>query len=195
MVAPMKRCKYIRILAAAAVLISMSCASGPSAKYMHPNADLGAIKKVAILPLENLTNERAAADKVTKILLIEVLTLEVFDVVEPGQVAKTLKTERVESTEALTPADLKKIGDALGAQGLFIGTVVDFAEGRSGNTPTPEVTIQLRLVETQSGATVWSASQTRSGAKASARLFGIGGESLTEAARQLIRKELRTLLQ
>jgi TolB-like protein len=196
MVAPRTRCRQIvPLMTAALVTVTMACASRPSAKYMHPNADLGAIKKVAILPLENLTNERAAADKITKILLIEVLTLEVFDVVEPGQVTKVLKTERVESTEALTPSDLKKIGETLGAQGLFIGTVVDFAETRSGNTPTPEVTIQLRLVETQSGATVWSASETRSGAKASARLFGIGGESLTEAARQLIRKELRTLLQ
>jgi hypothetical protein len=75
-----------------------------------------------------------------------------------------------------------------------MGSVVDFAETRTGTTPMPEVTINLRLVETQSGVTVWSASRTRSGTTASARLFGIGGQSLTEAARQLVREELSTLV-
>jgi hypothetical protein len=73
--------------------------------------------------------------------------------------------------------------------------VVDFADNRSGTTPAPEVTIQLRLVEVESGVTVWSTSSTKSGASMSARLFGVGGESLTEAARRVLRSELATLLE
>ena len=77
---------------------------------------------------------------------------------------------------------------------FFIGTVVDYADVTTGSTRTPDVTIQLRLIETHSGATVWSAGQTRSGASTTTRLFGIGGSSLTEAARRVIRSELKTLL-
>lgn len=170
-----------------------ACRTTTQTKFLHPNADLAAIRKVAVLPFENLTQEKTAGDKVQKIFLVELLSLETFDVVEPGQVTKTLRAERIESAEALGPADLKRIGQAVGAQGLFLGTVVDFGESRSGSTPTPEVTIQLRLVEAETGATVWSASQTRSGASVSTRLFGVGGESLTEAARRVVRSELSTL--
>jgi TolB-like protein len=179
---------------AAALVLPAGCTSTTTTKYTHPNMDLGAIRRVAVLPFENLAQDKAAGEKVQKIFLTELLALEAFDVVEPGQVTQLLRSSHVESIEALTPADMKKIGDSLKAQGVFIGTIVDFTETRSGQTPTPEVTIQLRLVETQTGVTVWSASRTRSGATASARLFGIGGQSLTEAARILIRDELSTLV-
>ena len=184
----------VAALAAASLSVLAGCASSPTTKYLHPNVDLGAIKKVAVLPFENLTQEKGAGEKVQKIFLTELLSLEAFEVIEPGQVTKELRAARIESPEALGPPELKKLGEAWKAQGIFIGAVVDFAETRSGSTPTPEVTIQLRLVETQSGVTVWSASRTRSGASASARLFGIGGQSLTEAARQLVREELSTLV-
>ncbi len=170
------------------------CASSSTTKYIHPNADLSAIKKVAVLPFENLSQDRTAGEKVQKIFLTELLSLEAFDVIEPGQVSKLLRSERVDSVETLGPADFKRIGEALKVQGLFLGSVVDFADTRAGSTPTPDVTIQLRLVEVQSGVTIWSASRTRSGATASARLFGVGGQSLTEAARQLLREELSTLM-
>jgi hypothetical protein len=180
--------------ALAAALALAGCASSKTTKYMHPNMDLGAVKRVAVLPFENLTPERSSAEKVQKIFLTELLSLEAFEVVEPGQVTQYLRSNRIDSIDALGPADLKKLGEALKAQGIFVGTVVDFAETRTGQTPSAEVTIQLRLVEVQSGVTVWSASRTRSGATASARLFGIGGQSLTEAARQLIHEELSTLV-
>lgn len=172
--------------------LSTSCRS-TTTKYIHPNADLAAMKRVAVLPFENVTQERTAGDKVQKIFLVELLSLDTFDVVEPGAVNKALKAERIESVDALAPADIKRIGEQLNVEAVFIGTVVDFAESRSGSTPAPEVTIQLRLVETQTGATVWSASQTRAGVKAATRLFGIGGETLTQAAREVLRSELNTL--
>lgn len=176
------------------LLMLAGCASGGATRYLHPNVDMGAIQKVAVLPFENLTSERTAGEKVQKVFMTELLALSAFEVVEPGAVVRVLKAERAESVEALGPAELKRIGEALKADALFLGTVVDFADNRSGTTPAPDVTIQLRLVETQSGVTVWSASQTRSGASTSARLFGVGGASLTEAARELLRDELRSLV-
>jgi TolB-like protein len=181
-------------VALSAALAASACATSATTKYTHPNMDLGAVKRVAVLPFENLTQDRSASEKVQKIFLTELLSLEAFDVVEPGQVTQYLRANRIDSIEGLTPTDLKKLGEALKAQGIFTGSVVDYAETRTGQTPAADVTIQLRLVEAQSGVTVWSTSRTRSGATASARLFGIGGQSLTEAARQLIKEELGTLV-
>ncbi len=183
-----------RLTAALLFLGVAACRSTRTTKYVHPNMDLGAIKRVAVLPFESLVQDRTAGDRVQKIFLTELLSLETFEVAEPGQVTKLLRAERVESTDSLGPADFKRLGEALKVQGIFMGSVVDFAETRAGSTPAPEVTINLRLVETQSGVTVWSASRTRSGTTASARLFGIGGQSLTEVARKLVREELSTLV-
>lgn len=186
-----------RSLAAVALLLALTltgCRSTRQTHYLHKNADLGAIEKVAVLPFENLTEERSASDKVQKIFQMELLALDVFEVAEPGQVTKTLRGSGLTSPEMLGDREFQKIGQELGAQALFVGTVVDYAETRTGTTLTPEVTIQVRLVETQTGATIWSTSHTRAGAGVSTRLFGLGGESLTEATRRVVRKELATLL-
>lgn len=179
-------------LAAAAVLMTSGCASAPT-RYIHPNADLAALKKVAVLPFENVSGEQGASDKVHKIFLVELLAIEAFDVVEPGMVSKALKGETAATPDQLTPEDLKRIGTALGADGLFMGQVVDYTDARGQNS-APEVTLQFRLVETASGATVWSTSQTRSGVKTSTRLFGASSDSITETTRKIIRTQLSTLL-
>ncbi|HEY6100948.1 MAG TPA: GNA1162 family protein, partial [Anaeromyxobacter sp.] len=177
------------VLAAAA---AAGCRS--TSYYMHPRADLGTIQKVGVMPFETMTAERAPADKVQKIFLAELLATGAFEVVEPGVVLKALKDEKVENIGALTPADIVKLAKAMGANGLFFGTVVDYGDARGGAGTATEITIQLRLVDGQSGSTVWSASRTRSGATVSARLFGFGGESSSEVARDLVRDELSTLL-
>lgn len=177
------------IVATLAVLLT-GCRSTQT-RYVHKNADLAAITKVAVLPFDNLTQERSAADKVQKVFYLELLALDVFEVAEPGQVNKAT---RGAALDTLGPAEFQKIGKELGVDAVFTGTVVDFAQAQSGSTPVPEVTIQLRLVETHSGTTVWSAGQTRSGAGVATRLFGFGGESLTEAVRRVVKSELGTLL-
>jgi len=185
--------KVLAAVAAAGLLGVVGCGHAVT-QYIHPNADLSALKSVAVLPFENLSNDRTSGDKVQKIFTSELLATGAFSVVEPGLVAKTLKAEHVDTVETLGPADFKRLGEAMKSDAFFLGTVVDFNENRTGSTPTPDVTIQLRLVESQSGATVWSASRSQSGASASARLFGIGGQSLTETARNLVRQELHTLV-
>lgn len=179
------------------LMMAMLCAACGTTthqtRYMHASADLGAIKSVAVLPFDSLAQDRTSGDKVQKIFYLELLSLGVFDVAEPGQVTKLMRGSGA-AVDTLGPADYQKIGKELGVDALFSGSVVDFAEGRTGATPTPEITIQLRLIETHSGTTIWSVGQTRSGAGVSARLFGVGGESLTEAARRVVRRELGTLL-
>ncbi|MFN7943446.1 MAG: hypothetical protein U0X73_17775 [Thermoanaerobaculia bacterium] len=178
---------------APAVFLIAGCASKGRTEFTHPGADLGAIRSVAVLPFSTLTQDRTDAQKVQRVFLVELLALGAVDVVEPGEVAKLFAAEHLDSTDALAPADLQRIGKTLGANGLFLGTVVDFTETRTGSVPAPEVAIQLRLVETESGKTLWTSSQTRSGASAKARLFGFGGASLTETARRLMRQQLRHL--
>lgn len=175
----------------ATAILSACRSTTQQTSYVHKNADLGAISKVAVLPFDNLSQDRAAADKVQKIFYLELLSLDVFEVTEPGQVTKVLRSA---GGDALGPADYQKIGKDLGVDAVFVGSVVDYEEAHTGTTATPEVNIQLRLIETHSGSTVWSTGRSRSGASMSTRLFGVGGESMTQAARKVLRAELGTLL-
>ncbi len=175
------------------LILLMGCRSGPTV-YIHPNADFSMIKRVAILPFDNLTQDRFAADKVQKILTTELLALGAFEIIEPGQVLRALRDQRIEASSAMTAAEIKKVGEGLGAQALIFGTVVDFGESRIGTNPSPEVTVQLQLVEIQSGLTLWSVSHTRSGVKILVRLFGVGGETTTQATQKLMRQEINTIL-
>ena len=177
-----------------ACLVAAGCRSSRPTQYLHPNADLGAIKKVAVLPFENVSGASNAADKVHKLFLVELLSLGVFEVVEPGQVSRAVRQENAASPDQLTPDDLKRIAKAVSADGLFLGQVVDYQESRGAALAAPEITLQFRLVEGASGATIWSTSQTRAGVSMSTRLFGASGDSITEAARRVIRRQLATLL-
>lgn len=181
-------------LLALALVGALGCASSSGTTYVHPAADLGAIRKVAVLPFVTLGQDKTAGAKVERVFLVELLALGVVEVVEPGQVSQLFTSEQLGAADTLSTADLQRIGQSLGAEGLFVGTVVDFEDKRLGTAPAPEVTIQLRLVEAATGTTAWSSSESRSGARMKSRLLGFGGESLTEAARKLIQDQLETLV-
>lgn len=179
------------VVVLAAALFAAGCRTTQQTSYLHKNADLGAITKVAVLPFDNLTQERSASEKVQKIFYLELLSLDVFEVAEPGEVSKVMRST---GGDSLGASEFQRIGKELGVDAVFVGNVVDFAETRSGSVMTPEVTIQLRMIDTHTGSTIWSTGRTRAGAGVSNRLFGVGGESLTEAARNVVRAELDTLL-
>lgn len=175
--------------------VSVACSGVSQTRFLHENADLGAVGTVAVLPFQNLTDDRSAAEKVHDLFLIELLSTGAFDVVEPGQVTQVLRQSRIESVEALGPEEFQQLGRDLGVDGLFTGTVVDFGERRGGVVQAPEVAIQLGLVETLSGVTIWSTSDSKSGSTLSRQLVGVGGQSLSEATRKVIRRQLDTLFQ
>jgi len=185
------RATYLILFAA---LLATGCAAKHQTTYVHPMADLGSIRTVAVLPFDNMTRSDGAATKVQGIFLIELLSTGAFEVVEPGRVNKVVGSSRTASIDSFDSGDFKRLGQELGVDGLFLGTVVDFAETRTGNTPAPEVSIQLRLVEVVSGVTVWSTSDSKSGATLSRQLIGVGGQSLTEATHELVRRQLATLV-
>lgn len=181
------------LLCAVLALASAGCRS-PRALYVHPNADLGSVRTVAVLPFENVSGERLAADKVQKLFVAELLAASAFQIVEPGLVQKALRNERVDSAAQLTADDMKKVAAALGAEALFLGSVLEWSETRGASVAAPRIVIQLRLVEAASGATLWSITDGRSGASFSERLFGVGGDTPEEAAQKLLKRELKTLL-
>jgi len=174
-----------------AVILGWGC-SGPSV-FLDRTYDFGYVEKVAVIPLENLSQSQTAGRQATLILNTELLASETFSIVEPGETAKVLGEIPV-PTGQYNLEQLKEIGKRLGAQALIFGTVSEISSARSGSASIPTVTMDLRMVETETGTTVWAASATKGRPGLWATLFGLAGKSSSETMRDCIRDLLRTLI-
>jgi hypothetical protein len=183
-----------RLLAAA--LIAAAAAGCPHrvTTFVHPQADFSLIRRIAILPLENLTQDPTAAEKVRQLLLIGIMSSGAVEVTDVGEVARALRAAAIANPVSPGTGEIVKLGEELRVEAIMAGSVQEFAQGRTAGAPTTSVALVFRLIETEHGEVIWSASVSKSGVGAMARLFGVGGESATERARKLIDKTLRTLI-
>ncbi len=177
------------------VLSAIGCASPPAPTvYLHPNADLAVFRKVAVLPLENLTSDRFAADRTREILTVELLAGGVFEPLEVGEVNRVLRVQNLASLTDLGPEEVASLGEALGVQALVMGSVMDSTERRVGTLTAPQVALSLKMLDVQTGTTVWSVVDARTGLSTTTRLFGVGEETSSQAVRELVRQLLDELL-
>jgi curli biogenesis system outer membrane secretion channel CsgG len=179
----------VSLLAAAALT---GC--GSSGRYVHPSADLGAAKVVAVLPFDNLVNEKLAAERVQKIFFTVLLESGAFEVMEPGHVVQAVRRSQMDPS-AMSVEEIKKLGQILKVQALFLGSVLEYDDGRTGTgASAPRVKLHLRMVDTETATTLWSAMPSQSGMSASGRLLGIGGDPASQVAEDLIRTEIGKLV-
>ena len=171
----------------------VACAGMAPATYVHQNYDFSLVRRVAVLPLENLSPDQTAGEKVRRVTITEILSTGVVDVIEPGQVNRVLAQQNIQNPAVLLPEDFKRLGAALGVQLLVVGSVETYDRVTIGGVQAPEVTLTLRGVDVESGTIVWATSHTRGGATLMARLFGLTGDSLSEVARKTVREAVATL--
>ncbi len=78
-------------------------------------------------------------------------------------------------------------------QPVMYGSVTQSEALRSGTVSLPVVTLDVHMVETETGAAVWAATHTEKGAGMSAKLLGTGAEPISETTRRCVREIVRTL--
>ena len=186
------------------VLSAIGCASPPAPTvYLHPNADLAVFRKVAVLPLQNLTSDRFASDRTREILTVELLAGGVFEPLEVGEVNRVLRVQNLAALDDLGPEAVARLGEALGVHellrngtttALVMGSVMDSTERRVGTLTAPQVALSLKMLDVQTGTTVWSVVDARTGLSTTTRLFGVGEETSSQAVRELVRQLLDELL-
>lgn len=159
------------------VLLILGLACGPAPRT-YLNDDIAALKgyRVALLPLDNLSDVDGASTKVDEIVLVELLHLGLFDVVDPGEVEKVLMELRIRRTYELTREEITALSEKLDIRALLTGSVLEYGsrESRSaGGTSVPTVSVVLRMIEAASGRILWAASHSRTGDDAE-KVFGVG---------------------
>lgn len=176
-----------------ALLGVCGCAGSKVTSFVHDEYNFGFVERVAIIPLDNLSDDRGAGARATQVLLSEILAARTFDVVEPGEVTRVLSKFSTVRTSELTTEQIVSIGKELMVQGLFMGSVNESSSYRSGGATVTKVSLTCRLVETEQGLTIWSASGTAGGRGFWASLFGTGDQSTSEVTRSCVKKLLGSL--
>jgi hypothetical protein len=182
------------LIALCSLLLLYACAGGGAPSfYIRQDYDFSFIKKVAVLPLDNLTNEKFAADAVRQVVVCELLSTGLVDVAVPGEAETAVDKLGLKSIRALSAEQIKTLGNTLKVQAVVFGAVDKFGEVRIGNISAPEVTITLMMADTTSGSIVWSVTKTGGGASFAARHFGARSETMSEAVIRVVKEAIETL--
>jgi TolB-like protein len=176
--------------------LSLAACAGTMAttRFTNPKFDFGYVERVAVIPFENLSNDHAAGARVSRLVVTELLASGAVDVVEPGEVQAALDRLGARITTPSTE-QVVSLGTTLGVQAVIVGSVTQSEILRSGAVGIPVVSLDVHMLETETGAAVWAASHTEKASGLGAKLLGAGGEPLSETTRRCVRRTLRTLVE
>ncbi|MBK7093409.1 MAG: hypothetical protein IPH59_17125 [bacterium] len=178
----------------AALMVLAGCSGMGSTVFVHRDYNFNFVEKVAVIPFENLSNDQGASARVTHLFITELLAADAFDVVEPGEVSLALSKMSLTRSDMISEDQAKQLGKALGVQGLILGAVNESSGLRSAGNGETVVTLDVRMVETESAQTVWSATHTEGSKGFFSSLFGTSEKSQSEVARKCVRKVIKTLV-
>ena len=171
----------------------VGCGMAPTT-FTHPDYNFAYVERVAVIPFENLSDDRGAGARMSRYFVSELLTTEAFDIVEPGEVSDAMVAVGSLRVAELTPELIVDLGRDFHAQALFLGTVTESAVVRRGSSSESVVTLDLRLVEAETGVVIWSTTLTESGRGFWGGLFGTNGSSMGEVSRQAAREAVNELV-
>ena len=171
----------------------ISACAAAATDYVHPKYDFSLIQKVAVLPLENLTQDQQAGERVRKIVVSEILAAGVLDVVEPSQVNQALGQQQIQNISGISAKQIAELGKSLGVQAFVVGSVDTYERLNVGGGTFADVAITLRALDAATGTVIWSTSKSAGGAGFFGRLFGFGGDTLYEATQKAVHEAVVTL--
>ncbi len=143
------------LVALGVAILGLGCSSIVSNRvYTHAELDLGAIKKVSVLPFDNYSSEPRAGERVTAAFHSELIALRLFDVVDPAQTEDFLARAKL-NPQTMGVPELKKLREALAVDAVVYGSADEYATQTVGTDTFPVVTLSVRLVDVQTGTVLW----------------------------------------
>lgn len=179
-------------LVMAIVLVVGGCGSGAS-RFIRDDVDFSFIRRVAVYPFYNLSQDVYGAQRVQSVFLTEILEKDEVEVIDRGEMLAALAELKLQPDAILSPEQVQALGKRLGADAVFFGTVEEYGAERGGANPTQVVTATYQLCESQAGRIVWSSQVRTDGASLGRKLFGGGSASGFAVARENVRAALGTL--
>ena len=120
--------------------------------YVSP-AQSTVIRKVAVMPFKAATELIGAS--ISDLFVTEILRAGKYELVERGQMAKVLSESEL-ALSGLSASRAAEVGNMLGADGVIIGTVDEYATVAQRGHPYPIVGLTARMIDCKSGKVIWS---------------------------------------
>ncbi|MGQ9569404.1 MAG: GNA1162 family protein [Thermodesulfovibrionales bacterium] len=174
------------------LLFITGCGGTSKLYYVQQQFDYTNIKRIAVLPFESLTTDEYAGEKIRQSVITDLLSRG-FDIIEPGEVTRTLIELKIKSLSSIKTADIQTLAKTLNADALMMGSVEAYGISKGINVSYPEVSITLRLIEGSSGKIIWSVCNTSGGPNFWTRHFGTENISLSETANKVVKEAIDTL--
>jgi len=183
------RKKLIAVIISAMILSLSGCGSGSSSKaFLRENTSLAYIQTVAVLPFEGGGN----APRIREFTMTQVLASGLFDVVDKGRVDNLLQQEAIAAAAPLDAATIRRLGQRLNVQAFILGSVKQDTDSR-GSASFTQVTMTLRLVDSETGTLLWQASGRGSGYSLADRLFGMAPKDSFQVTMDLLKDLFATI--
>jgi len=170
--APGRRRGWIAATAALAVLAGCGAGSRPMLRSGFPVLDR---PRVAVLPLEDLSGEAAAAVGFSRMLFAELVRSGTCDVTESGVVEEVMDSLSIRNGGSLTRDQVRVLGERLHVSHLLTGTLLESGRVKTGDGEVPAVGAALKLVEVATTRAVWAEVRFRTGEDRET-IFGWGRE-------------------
>jgi hypothetical protein len=184
---------YVSALVIFMVLVISGCRGDAPIYHISEDIDFSYYKKVAVMPLDNLTNDKFAGEIVRQVVISELLASGLVDVALPGEVKNAINELGVKSVSALTADQIRAMGNILNVEALILGSVEEYGNVKMGSVTAPQVTLTLMMADAGTGSIVWSITKTRGGASFMARHFGVRHETISETVLMVVREAIQTL--
>ncbi len=186
-----KSCLVMIVLSS--FIISGCRSSMHSSYHVSQDVDFSFIKNVAVLPLENLSNEKESGEIIRRLVMSELLASGLVNVVIPGEVNAAVKDLSIKNNTSLDKQQITELGRALKIEGIVMGSIEQYGYSKAGNNSAPEVTITLMMAETGTGDIIWSVTKRRGGGGFFSRHFGASSQTLSETSLGAVRDAISTL--
>ena len=190
-------CRVVPVLLSALILLGACAGRVRTTTFLNPEFDFSYLERVAVLPFENMTSDRQAGFRATRLMITELLASGAVDVVEPGEVRAAinkLPSAQVGRFDLPSTEELVTLGRDLNVQAILIGSVPQAETLRTGQVTRPVVTLDVHMVEVETGATIWAATHTETGNTVGARVLGTGGSPMSEITRRCVKKLVAVLV-
>lgn len=120
----------LALVLAWALLTGPNCATVRPYKvtnyFRSPKVTALGIKRVAVLPFENLTGERAAAGIAAEEFNLQLGKAGLFDLVERGRIDELWREQDLDTLVRFDASTAARIGRMLGAEAVVLGSVTRF---------------------------------------------------------------------
>src|SRR4030042_1665092 len=129
------------------LLDSFSSETPPKAKELT--------HRIAVMPFQNKSKHKDAGMVVTYMFLVELFKNAGYEPVEYGDIRRLTVDFRIRHRGELDYKNIGGMSEALGADGIVVGTVELFSDGLDTSLP-PEVAISARLISAHKDRILWS---------------------------------------